>query len=131
MSFIIEKEEPNVALWEEVLTLSKGSVKQKAQAADLIFQHYSVLPKAADDLLKKFTLPEAPVTLRRRIAVSLSKRPRITWSLYSTLVSNLSKSKDEKVNSALKSDFERYSTIQKSLESYVQQQQQVFIAGNS
>lgn len=126
MSFIIEKKNPDSTLWEKVQTLSKGSVKQKAQAADLIFQNYSVLPKDADNLLKNYTLPEAPVTLRRKIAISLSKKPRITWSLYSTLISNLSKSKDEKVNSTLKSDFERYSKIQKSLEAYVQQQQKVF-----
>lgn len=126
MSFIIEKENLDFSLWEKVQTLSKGSVKQKSQAADLIFQNYSVLPKDADNLLKKFTLPEAPVTLRRKIAISLSKKPRITWSLYSTLISNLSKSKDEKVNSTLKPDFEKLSKLQKPLEAYLQQQQKLF-----
>lgn len=126
MSFIIEKKNPDSTLWEKVQTLSKGSVKQKALAADLILHNYSVLPAEADNLLKTFTLPEAPVTLRRKIAISLSRKPRITWSLYSTLISNLSKSNDQKINSTLKSDFERYSKIQRSLEAYVQQQQKLF-----
>ena len=129
MSFIIEKGKPNAALWEKVQTLSKGSVNYKAQAADLILQNYSVLPQDADDLLKKFTLPDAPVTLRRKIAISLSKKPKIPWSLHTKLISNLLKGKDDRINSTLKSDFEKYSkmqeSVQKSIQSLFQQQQSV------
>jgi hypothetical protein len=71
--FLIRKGEVNNALWEQILSHSKGASSNKFSACKLIFQNYRSVPPEADEILREFVAPTQHEDVRKAVALEMAK----------------------------------------------------------
>lgn len=104
--FLIRKGEVNNALWEQILSHSKGASSDKLSACKLIFQNYRSVPPEADEILKEFVAPTQNKDLRKAVALEMTKeKVEIPAGLFFDLLWVLAKDPNQEVRGIIEPKF--------------------------